>query len=70
MGIPGPFVQFSHIATEAPEFMFTVDGNVPEKMTRALEIPPRFLRYDSAPWVTRYRRRLLIYGGHPNGSYH
>jgi hypothetical protein len=43
-GIPGPFVQYSHIANEAPKFMFTVDGKVPEEMTKALEIPPRFLR--------------------------
>ena len=70
MGIPGPFEQYLHIANEAPKFMFTVDGKVPEEMTKALEIPPRFLRYDSPLWVTRYRRRLLIYGGHPNVSYH
>ena len=70
MGTQGPFEQYSHIANEAPKFIFTVDGKVPVEMTKALDIPSRSLRYDSPLWVTRHRRRLLIYGGHHNGSYH
>jgi hypothetical protein len=39
VGTQGPFEQYSHIANEAPKFMFTVDGKVPVKMIKALDIP-------------------------------
>jgi electron transfer flavoprotein-quinone oxidoreductase len=36
LGIPRLFEQYPHMANEALKFMFTVDGNVPEKMTKAM----------------------------------
>lgn len=67
LGIPDLFEQYPHITNEALKFMFTVDGKVSEKMTQAIGKYPR-VSFGVPPRVTRYRRRLFIYGGHRNGS--